>query len=197
MFTHFKRIMLANSCLWIGMERWQITMERFYIPGCNPFLRAGYRSVETGILHWQFVSVCWLLFWWKQFKNIHLYQLLFLVIILPCIFFISLADVSILEDSNVMFKVGRDGVVEWKLPRIFTTFCNVDVTYYPFDTQNCVIEVTSWAYTVDELEMRASRDSVNLEDMKYRISFSQLISEVCQVLRTITIRKSSSIKFKE
>lgn len=78
----------------------------------------------------------------------------------------SLADVSILQDSNVMFKVLRDGVVEWKLPRIFTTFCNVDVTYYPFDTQNCVIEITSWAYTVDEISLRATRESVNVEDIK-------------------------------
>lgn len=77
-----------------------------------------------------------------------------------------MADVSVLQDSNVMFKVLRDGVVEWKLPRIFTTFCNVDVTYYPFDTQNCVIEITSWAYTVDELSLRATRESVNIEDIK-------------------------------
>lgn len=90
----------------------------------------------------------------------------------------SLDDVSILQDSNVMFKVLRDGAVEWKLPRIFTTFCNVDVTYYPFDTQNCVIEITSWAYTVDELSLRATRESVNIEDIKPHGEWTILSSSI-------------------
>ncbi|XP_062569626.1 acetylcholine receptor subunit alpha-L1-like [Saccostrea cucullata] len=92
----------------------------------------------------------------------------------------SLADVSILVDDNVMFKISRDGVVEWKLPRIFTTFCNVDVTYYPFDTQNCVIEITSWAYTIDELVMNSSRSSVNIEDIKPHGEWSILSSSVAE-----------------
>ena len=83
-----------------------------------------------------------------------------------CVFNIRLADVSILDDDNVMFKITRDGVVEWKLPRIFTTFCNVDVTYYPFDTQKCVVEITSWAYSQDEISLNVTRDSVNTEDIK-------------------------------
>lgn len=90
----------------------------------------------------------------------------------------SLADVSILQDSNVMFKVLRDGVVEWKLPRIFTTFCNVDVTYYPYDTQNCVVEITSWAYTVDEISLRSTRETVNIEDIKPHGEWTILSSSI-------------------
>ncbi|XP_078324657.1 neuronal acetylcholine receptor subunit alpha-3-like [Crassostrea virginica] len=78
----------------------------------------------------------------------------------------SLADVSILDDDNVMFKITRDGVVEWKLPRILTTFCHIDVTYYPFDTQKCVVEITSWAYSQDEISLNVTRNSVNIEDIK-------------------------------
>ena len=65
-----------------------------------------------------------------------------------------------------MFKITRHGEVEWKLPRIFTTFCNVDVTYYPFDTQTCVVEITSWAYTLDEISLKVTRESVHTEDLK-------------------------------
>lgn len=71
-----------------------------------------------------------------------------------------------MEDAHVMLSIRRDGLVEWKLPRIFSTFCVVDVTYYPFDTQNCVIEVSSWVYTIQELALLPAKSSANYEDIR-------------------------------
>lgn len=79
---------------------------------------------------------------------------------------ISQQEVSILEDEHVLLSVRRDGLVEWKLPRIFSTFCVVDVTYYPFDTQKCVIEVSSWVYTIQELALLPAKSSANYEDIR-------------------------------
>ncbi|KAK3087886.1 hypothetical protein FSP39_012061, partial [Pinctada imbricata] len=78
----------------------------------------------------------------------------------------SMADVSILSDENVLLEVKSTGEVEWSLPRIFTVHCDIDVTYYPFDTQTCAVELTSWAYAKPEMQIAALRTNVNLEDLK-------------------------------
>ncbi|XP_021358060.1 neuronal acetylcholine receptor subunit alpha-3-like [Mizuhopecten yessoensis] len=77
----------------------------------------------------------------------------------------SVDDVSILQDDNLLFRVADTGKVDWEMPQIFVTSCTIDTTYYPFDTQECAIDVTSWAYTKEELELTHLRDKVNVEDL--------------------------------
>ena len=80
--------------------------------------------------------------------------------------FYSVSDVAILDDDELAFRVKNTGVVSWELPQIFSVFCDVDITYYPFDTQSCTIEVVSWGLTTDELELTNWRSDVNVEDLK-------------------------------
>ncbi|XP_060068088.1 neuronal acetylcholine receptor subunit alpha-3-like [Ylistrum balloti] len=77
----------------------------------------------------------------------------------------SMEDVSILQDDNLLFRVSETGRVDWEMPQIFITSCTIDTTYYPFDTQECAIDVTSWAYTRDELILTHLRNYVNTEDL--------------------------------
>ncbi|XP_069120782.1 neuronal acetylcholine receptor subunit alpha-3-like [Argopecten irradians] len=77
----------------------------------------------------------------------------------------SVDDVSILQDDNLLFRVSYTGKVDWEMPQIFVTSCTIDTTYYPFDTQECAIDVTSWAYTQEELILTHLRDKVNIEDL--------------------------------
>lgn len=34
-------------------------------------------------------------------------------------------------------KVRYDGYVIWNPPAIFRSSCQIDITYFPFDSQNC------------------------------------------------------------
>jgi hypothetical protein len=61
--------------------------------------------------------------------------------------------------------LANKGVVEWELPRIFVTHCSVDVQYFPFDTQKCIVEITSWAYAIEELHITPLHTVVQTEDM--------------------------------
>lgn len=98
---------------------------------------------------------------------------------------ISQQEVSILEDEHVLLSVRRDGLVEWKLPRIFSTFCVVDVTYYSFDTQKCVIEVSSWVYTIQELALLPAKSSANYEDIRSVIEiFGEQVDLLFAILYT-------------
>ena len=41
-------------------------------------------------------------------------------------------------------KVRYEGQVIWNFPAIFHTTCPVDVTYFPYDQQQCRLEYSSW-----------------------------------------------------
>jgi nicotinic acetylcholine receptor len=42
--------------------------------------------------------------------------------------------------------VYSNGLVEWKPPAIFKSSCEIDVEYFPFDEQTCVMKFGTWTY---------------------------------------------------
>ncbi|XP_060067971.1 neuronal acetylcholine receptor subunit alpha-2-like [Ylistrum balloti] len=77
----------------------------------------------------------------------------------------SLDDVSILQGGNSLFRVSNTGRVDWEHPRIFVTTCTVDTTFYPFDTQECAIGVTSSAHTVEEMKLLHLWENISVKDL--------------------------------
>ena len=65
----------------------------------------------------------------------------------------SVDKIAVIADSNLMFRVKNDGTVKWDPPGVYTTHCDVDITWFPFDTQTCHVEVGKLVYsTISKLK---------------------------------------------
>ena len=43
------------------------------------------------------------------------------------------------------------GEVVWKPPAIYKSSCEIDVEYFPFDEQSCVMKFGSWTYNGNQV----------------------------------------------
>lgn len=75
-----------------------------------------------------------------------------------------MASVDIVNNANLLFRINSTGLIDWEVPRIFMTSCTVDISYFPFDTQRCSVQIVSWAYTKTEMTLAHLRTDVNIED---------------------------------
>ena len=51
-------------------------------------------------------------------------------------------------------RVFHTGVVQWSFGGQVSTLCGLDMTYFPFDMQKCVIQLENWAYHGNEVKLR-------------------------------------------
>ena len=58
-----------------------------------------------------------------------------------------------------------NGLVEWKPPAIYHSSCEMDVEYFPFDEQTCVMKFGSWTY--DGFQVQQIFDIVILEIVNF------------------------------
>jgi len=60
-------------------------------------------------------------------------------------FYCSAEDLSP-DFRKVRILVNHDGHVHWEPGGVFTTTCDIDIRYFPFDDQLCPIQIGAWAY---------------------------------------------------
>lgn len=51
-------------------------------------------------------------------------------------------EVTLMTKANLKF----DGEVIWVPPAIYKFSCEMNVLYFPFDEQNCLLKFGSWTY---------------------------------------------------
>ena len=50
------------------------------------------------------------------------------------------------DRKHTLVRVGYDGRVDWAPGGIYTVFCQVDTTFFPFDIQTCKIDFENWSF---------------------------------------------------
>lgn len=53
-------------------------------------------------------------------------------------------------------RVRHDGRVHWEPPAIYKSYCNINVDYFPFDEQKCLMQFGTWTYTGVEVGLNMS-----------------------------------------
>ncbi|GMS87197.1 hypothetical protein PENTCL1PPCAC_9372, partial [Pristionchus entomophagus] len=70
----------------------------------------------------------------------------------PQIVFYTGSTENMTETSLV--RVNSDGSIEYSYIRLLTNHCPMDMHRFPFDTQTCHINITTWSYTNSEVFMQ-------------------------------------------
>ncbi|XP_048225407.1 neuronal acetylcholine receptor subunit alpha-3 isoform X2 [Perognathus longimembris pacificus] len=74
----------------------------------------------------------------------------------------AIGDFQVDDKTKALLKY--TGEVTWIPPAIFKSSCRIDVTYFPFDYQNCTMKFGSWSYDKAKIDLVLLGDSMNLKD---------------------------------
>ncbi|XP_063076178.1 neuronal acetylcholine receptor subunit alpha-6 [Engraulis encrasicolus] len=74
----------------------------------------------------------------------------------------AVGDFLVEDKTKALLKY--DGTITWVPPAIFKSSCPMDITYFPFDYQNCSMKFGSWTYDKAKIDLVLINSKVNLKD---------------------------------
>uniref|UniRef100_A0A3Q1FL82 Cholinergic receptor, nicotinic, alpha 10a n=1 Tax=Acanthochromis polyacanthus TaxID=80966 RepID=A0A3Q1FL82_9TELE len=75
-------------------------------------------------------------------------------------------------DTNVVIR--HDGQIMWDSPAITKSSCRVDVSFFPFDAQQCRFTYGSWTYNGNQLDILNAMESADLADLVENVEWEVL-----------------------
>ncbi|KAI4884612.1 hypothetical protein NFI96_034564 [Prochilodus magdalenae] len=86
--------------------------------------------------------------------------------------FIWVPDIVLYNNADGEFAVTHmtkahlfhTGKVRWVPPAIYKSSCSIDVTFFPFDQQNCKMKFGSWTYDKAKIDLERIENTVDLKD---------------------------------
>ncbi|XP_061637072.1 neuronal acetylcholine receptor subunit alpha-10a isoform X2 [Phyllopteryx taeniolatus] len=75
-------------------------------------------------------------------------------------------------DTNVVIR--HDGQIMWDSPAITKSSCKVDVSFFPFDAQQCRLTYGSWTYNGNQLDILNAMESADLADLVDNVEWEVL-----------------------
>ncbi|XP_075705707.1 neuronal acetylcholine receptor subunit alpha-9 [Rhinoderma darwinii] len=82
----------------------------------------------------------------------------------PDIVLYNKADDQFSEPANTNVVLRYDGKITWDSPAITKSSCVVDVSYFPFDNQQCNLTFGSWTYNGNQVDIINAMDTGELSD---------------------------------
>lgn len=70
------------------------------------------------------------------------------------------------------------GRIEWRPPAIYKSSCEIDVEYFPFDEQTCVMKFGSWTYDGFQVDLRHIDESNGTNVVKIGIDLGEFYPSV-------------------
>uniref|UniRef100_K1R127 Neuronal acetylcholine receptor subunit alpha-3 n=1 Tax=Magallana gigas TaxID=29159 RepID=K1R127_MAGGI len=107
----------------------------------------------------------------------------------------SVAGMEIIGPDNMLFQIKSTGEVRWDPPGLYDVHCEMDVTYFPFDYQTCYLQVTSWVYDTNKVNLTRATDYVNTEDYNENGEWVLYSNSVTETSRTEEGETFSTVNF--
>ncbi|CAL8243385.1 unnamed protein product [Lota lota] len=80
-------------------------------------------------------------------------------------------DIVLYDNADGRFEgtvtkviVRYDGTISWTPPASYKSACNIDVTFFPFDLQNCSMKFGSWTYDGSQVDILLEDFNVDMRD---------------------------------
>ncbi|XP_038602714.1 neuronal acetylcholine receptor subunit alpha-6 [Tachyglossus aculeatus] len=74
----------------------------------------------------------------------------------------AVGDFQVEGKTKALLKY--DGMISWTPPAIFKSSCPMDITFFPFDHQNCSLKFGSWTYDKAEIDLLIIGSKVDMND---------------------------------
>lgn len=91
-------------------------------------------------------------------------KLAFLLVLSYRLFFSSSADGEFAVTHMTKAHLFYTGKVRWVPPAIYKSSCSIDVTFFPFDQQNCKMKFGSWTYDKAKIDLERIENTVDLNN---------------------------------
>lgn len=87
----------------------------------------------------------------------------------PDPFFVNQKEGHVLDNpaDNTLFSIDTRGSIVYSSRQLVTTSCLMDLKKYPFDVQQCTLEIESFAHTVDEVVYNWKDQERNNNSVKF------------------------------
>ncbi|KAM5307309.1 neuronal acetylcholine receptor subunit alpha-2 isoform 1-T2 [Glossophaga mutica] len=99
-----------------------------------------------------------------EFGNITSLRVPSEMIWIPDIVLYNNADGEFVVNHMTKAHVFSTGTVHWVPPAIYKSSCSIDVTFFPFDQQNCKMKFGSWTYDKTKFDLEPMEQTVDLKD---------------------------------
>ncbi|KAG5443110.1 Neuronal acetylcholine receptor subunit beta-3, partial [Clonorchis sinensis] len=105
---------------------------------------------------------CWSMYQWQdslltwnhsEYGDIRSVRIFPSYIWTPDIKLYNFADERLKEHREARVVIQNDGSVLWIPQALFKSTCEVEITYFPFDTQVCMLEFGSWTYDKTQMDI--------------------------------------------
>jgi len=191
-FVIIVKILLVQSRVFDSSEgRLIAKLGTNYNADVPPIQRNGKIGIAFGITLTQVISLnekaqeltiaCYTMFEWNdtrltwdpsEFENIEKIRLPTDLIWTPQLLLTNSKDAEADIAVNTMAICGYNGFCEWLPPALYQSTCQLDVSMFPFDEQNCYLKFQSPDYTRDELEFsyayKGYADQIQIDDAAYQ-----------------------------
>ncbi|TKC49727.1 hypothetical protein EI555_005860, partial [Monodon monoceros] len=99
-----------------------------------------------------------------EFGNITSLRVPSEMIWIPDIVLYNNADGEFVVTHMTKAHLYSSGTVHWVPPAIYKSSCSIDVTFFPFDQQNCKMKFGSWSYDKAKIDLVPMQQAVDLKD---------------------------------